>query len=488
MNPFVNQAPHFISNEFTAGHGSHFQSLNPSTNEPLWEGSGAEVADIETAVQAARRAFADLSHTSLEIRISSLRGYAQILQERKEELIAAICAEVGKPPWEAATEVNAMIGKIDLSIKAYLEKCSECKGGPAVTRFKPHGVVAVFGAYNFPGHIPNGHIVPALLAGNAVVFKPSEQAPLVAQRMAECFLEAGFPPGVFNMVQGAAKTGALLAANSEIDALFFTGSSKTGLVLRNALASSPEKILALEMGGNNPLIAHKISDKDTAALLIIQSAYLTAGQRCTCARRLIVPVGQSGDELIEILVAKMHKIRVGTPESRPEPFMGPVISAAAAENLLQTQKNWLSNGGRALVPMKSLSPGTGLVSPGLVNVTAIKNRSDTECFGPLLQLIRVKDFEEAVVEANRTKYGLSAGLLSDDARLYEYFFQNVKAGIINWNQQLTGASGAAPFGGVGHSGNHRPGGYFTADFCSYPVASIEKPKLEPAKSLPPGLS
>lgn len=488
MDLTINRKPHFIANQFCGGEGPFFQSFDPATGKPIWEGPEADRQDVEAASQAARRAFSDWSPTSLEERIGLLRTYAQILQERKEELSAAISAEVGKPPWEAATEVNAMIGKVEISIKAYSERCSEFEGGPAVTRFKPHGVVAVFGPFNFPGHLPNGHIVPALLAGNTVVFKPSEKAPLVAQQMAECFLQSGFPAGVFNLIQGTGKIGALLAANSEIDGLFFTGSSNTGLALRKAFASNPDKILALEMGGNNPLVAHDVADKESAALLIIQSAYLTAGQRCTCARRLIVPQGGEGDRLIEILVSKIENIRVGGPHDVPEPFMGPVIDAAEAENLIETQKAWISQGGRTLVPMKSLSPGTGLVSPGLVDVTGVNDREDRECFGPLLQVIRVKNFKAAVVEANRTKYGLSAGLLSDDARLYEYFFRNVRAGIINWNQQLTGASGAAPFGGVGHSGNHRPGGYFTADFCSYPVASIELPMLQKPVSLPPGIN
>ncbi len=488
MTEITNLAPHFVNNDFRDETGRLFQSINPATGSPIWEGPEAGPGEVDAALQAARMAFPGWSQTSLEEREGFLKTYAQVLQKRQQDLIEAICVEVGKSPWEAATEVNAMIGKIDLSIAAYGDRCAEFGGGPAVTRFKPHGVVAVFGPFNFPGHLPNGHLAPALLAGNTVVFKPSEQTPTVAQCMAGCFLEAGFPDGVFNMIQGAATTGALLAAHAEIDALSFTGSSQTGLALRKSLASQPEKILALEMGGNNPLIAHQTADKEAAALLIIQSAYLTAGQRCTCARRLIIPQGREGDELIEVLISMMGKIEVGGPDAIPEPFMGPVISPAAARNVLQAQEKMISRGGRALVSVETLKPDTGLISPGLVDVTKMEKRGDKECFGPLLQLIRVKDFQEAVAEANRTRYGLAAGLLSDNENLYKYFSHNVRAGIINWNRPLTGASGSAPFGGVGHSGNHRPAGYFAADFCSYPVTSMESPRLEKPATLPPGMS
>ncbi len=490
MTLTTNLAPHFVNNDFRGGGGRLFQSINPATGSPIWEGPQAGPDEVDGALRSARKAFPGWSQTSLQERKGFLKTYARVLQKRQQDLIKAICLEVGKPPWEAAAEINAMIAKIDLSIAAYADRCADFGGGPAsaVTRFKPHGVVAVFGPFNFPGHLPNGHLAPALLAGNTVVFKPSEQAPKVAQCMAKCFLEAGFPGGVFNMIQGAAPTGALLAAHAEIDGLFFTGSSSTGLALRKLLAFQPEKILALEMGGNNPLIVHQTGGKEAAALLIIQSAYITTGQRCTCARRLILPQGIEADELIEVLISMMGKIKVGGPDAIPEPFMGPVISPAAARNLLQAQEEMISNGGRALVPAEILKPDTGLISPALVDVTKMEKREDKECFGPLLQLIRVKDFEDAVAEANRTQYGLAAGLLSDNESLYKYFNDNVRAGIINWNRPLTGASGSAPFGGVGRSGNHRPAGYFAADFCSYPVASLETPRLEKPPPLPPGLS
>lgn len=465
-----------------------FSSLNPATGEKIWTGPAATAAEVDAAVHAARTAFPHWARRPASERETVLRAFAQQLTGHKEAFATAISREVGKPHWEALTEVQSMIGKIEISIEAHAKRCSEFKSNIGITRFKPHGVVAVLGPFNFPGHLPNGHIVPALLAGNTVVFKPSELAPAVAELTANLWVAAGLPEGVLTVVQGGRDTGAALAAHVGIDGLFFTGSGRAGRALSELFAKTPEKILALEMGGNNPLVVHGVSDRKAAALLTVQSAYLSAGQRCTCARRLIVPTGAAGDLFIAQLVETILSVRVGAHDERPEPFMGPVVTAAAADRLLIAQKQLLARGGKVLIEMTQLRAGTGLLSPGLLDVTEVRDRDDEEFFGPLLQLIRVPDFASAIAEANATAYGLAAGLICDDLALYEQFFAGVRAGLINWNQQLTGASSSAPFGGVGRSGNHRPSAYFAADYCSYPVASIEVPHLRLPAQLPPGLT
>lgn len=356
-----------------------------------------------------------------------------------------------------------------------------------MVRHRPHGVVAVFGPFNFPGHLPNGHIVPALLAGNTVVFKPSELTPLVAQKTVACWQAAGLPPGVINLIQGGRETGSSLAAHPAIDGLFFTGSPATGKALHRQFAGQPGKILALEMGGNNPLVVYGVSDLEAAAYHTIQSAFLSAGQRCTCARRLIVPEGAEGDRYIERLCQMMGTLRIGPYTDCPEPFMGPMINNQAAERLLDTQASLVAKGGKALVPMRRLKEGLPFLSPGLMEVTAVIERPDVEAFGPLLQLIRCEDFSAAIEEANRTAYGLSAGLFSDYAELFDTFYRQIRAGIVNWNRPLTGASSAAPFGGVGDSGNHRPSAYYAADYCAYPVASLEADQLTLPATLSPGI-
>lgn len=466
---------------------SLFSSYNPATGEIVWTGRAASRGEVSEAVGRATAAARSWSRTDLAARESLLRTFAKVLETRRLQVAGAISCEVGKPTWEAWSEVASMIGKIELAITAHARRTAEFTGGPAVTRFRPHGVVAVLGPFNFPGHLPNGHIVPALLAGNTVVFKPSEYAPSVAEHYAAAWREAGLPAGVLEVVPGGRDTGAALAEDPGINGLFFTGSARAGLQLAETFARTPEKILALELGGNNPLVVWPPRDLTAAAVLVVQSAYLTAGQRCTCARRLIVPVGAAGDAFLAELVRLLGTLRVGLFTQQPEPFMGPVISAAVAAQVLAAQEDWIARGATALVALRSLRPGTGLVSPGLIDVTAVRERRDEEVFGPLLQVIRVADFPAALAEANATRYGLAAGLIADDPALYARFRDEVRAGIVNWNQPLTGASGAAPFGGVGRSGNHRPSGFFAADYCAYPVASIEVAELKRPAAWPPGL-
>jgi len=465
---------------------SSFHSTNPATGETVWEGKPA--TDIDAAVSAARRASYNWAGKRLDERIDFLHAFAARLKADRAGMAEIISREVGKPHWEALTEVDAMINKIPASIQAYNDRRSPSATAVAdvrsVTRFKPHGVVAVLGPFNFPGHLPNGHIVPALLAGNTVLFKPSELAPGVAEKTVAHWHAAGLPQGVLQLLQGGRAVGEALVNHPGVDGIFFTGSSHVGKSMRRALADHPEKILALEMGGNNPLIVHETRNIPAAVYNTIQSAFITSGQRCTCARRLIVPAGSAGDAFLAALITAIRHIRVGPHTSHPEPFMGPVISDAAAIKLLAAQTDL---GGRALIETESIGPRLAMLSPGLIDMTDVQNRSDTELFGPILQLIRTKDFDDAILEANRTTYGLAAGLLSDNKDLYEIFHTRIRAGIVNWNRPLTGASGSLPFGGIGASGNHRPSGFYAADYCSYPIASLECENLDLPEKLTPGI-
>ncbi|CAM3584965.1 succinylglutamate-semialdehyde dehydrogenase [Pseudomonas wadenswilerensis] len=483
---------HFIAGSWQAGQGEALQSLDPVSQQVVWQGQGASAEQVDSAVKAARQAFAGWALQSLEARISVLEAFAAALKANADELARCIGEETGKPLWEATTEVTSMVNKVAISVQSYRERTGE-KSGPladatAVLRHKPHGVVAVFGPYNFPGHLPNGHIVPALLAGNTVVFKPSELTPKVAELTVKCWIEAGLPAGVLNLVQGARETGVALAANPGIDGLFFTGSSRTGNLLHQQFAGRPEKILALEMGGNNPLVVDEVKDLDAAVYTIIQSAFISAGQRCTCARRLLVPQGAWGDALLKRLVEVSKNISVGAFDQQPAPFMGSVISLGAAKALLDAQAQLLGNGGIALLQMTQPQATAALLTPGIIDVSAVADRPDEEFFGPLLQVIRYSDFDAAISEANNTQYGLAAGLLSDSHARYQYFWLQSRAGIVNWNKQLTGAASSAPFGGVGASGNHRASAYYAADYCAYPVASLETASLTLPATLTPGVS
>lgn len=482
---------HFINGQWQQGQGQLFVSTDPAKNQQIWQGQAASEVQVDAAFQAARAAFeawADLSFTQ---RSDVVKNFAQKLNEHKEALALTIAEETGKPLWETRTEVAAMIGKIDISIRAYQERTGEKENpmpqGRAFIRHKPHGVVAVFGPYNFPGHLPNGHIVPALLAGNTVVFKPSEMTPKVAEATVKLWQEAGLPAGVLNLVQGEVATGKAVAAHSELDGLFFTGSSRTGHYLHQQFSGRPDKILALEMGGNNPLIVTEVADIDAAVHDIIQSAFISAGQRCTCARRLYLPQGAQGDAILARLLDVTSKLKVGLYDAEDQPFIGSMISNKVALGMLAVEKQLAELGAQVLLPMRLLAQGTGLLTPGIVECSNAAALPDEEHFGPLLKVFRFSDFDDAIRQANHTSFGLSAGLLSDDEALYQRFFRRIRAGIVNWNRPITGASSAAPFGGIGGSGNHRASAYYAADYCAYPVASVELNRLEMPAQLSPGL-
>ena len=483
---------HLIGSAWRDGEGTPFASTDPATGQPAWHGRAATPGEVDAAVAAARDAFEAWADRTPEQRVAVLEAFAEQLKVNKGGIAELISLETGKPLWESDEEVAAMVGKVALSVQAAKERRSpsqfELAGATAAVRFKPHGVVAVFGPFNFPGHLPNGHIVPALLAGNTVVFKPSEMTPGVAQRTVELWQAAGLPAGVLNLVHGARDTGAALAAHDGVDGLYFTGSVAAGLSLSAAAVSQPHKILALEMGGNNPLVAWNVSDEDAAACAVVQSAFITAGQRCSCARRLILPADHNGDALLERLAEMTAEVRVGDFRGRPEPFMGPVISDRVAGRLMEAKRDLIARGAVEVVEMRPVAGSRAMLRPGVLDVTRVADRPDEELFGPLLQVIRVPDFDAAIREANDTRFGLAAGLLSDDRALYEQFYRRIRAGVVNWNRPTTGASGRLPFGGVGLSGNHRPSGYYAADYCSYPVASLEVPALALPQKLPPGIA
>ncbi|MCF7514280.1 succinylglutamate-semialdehyde dehydrogenase [Pseudoalteromonas sp. L23] len=484
-------AAQLINGEWIAGQGASFSSVNPANNDVIWSANAATAEQVDGAVKAAREAFYSWSDMSFEARLEIVKRFAEVLKENSEELAIAIAKETGKPLWETRTEAGAMVGKIAISEKAYQERTGVVENpmpvGRAVIRHKAHGVVAVFGPYNFPGHLPNGHIVPALLAGNTVIFKPSELTPYVAELTLKYWQQAGLPAGVINLVQGEVETGKALASHAGIDGLFFTGSSRTGHLLHEQYAGQPGKILALEMGGNNPLIVKDVADTKAAVHDIIQSAFISSGQRCTCARKLFLPAGEQGDTILEQLIKATKAIKVGNFDDADQPFMGSMISNAAAAGMVKAQQQLVELGGQSLIELTH-TEGTGFVTPGIIECTNIADFPDEEHFGPLLKIFRYTDFDAAIEKANETSFGLSAGLLGDNEADYDRFLRRIRAGIVNWNRPITGASSAAPFGGIGASGNHRASAYYAADYCAYPVASVELEKVTLPSSLSPGLS
>ncbi|MCF4010131.1 succinylglutamate-semialdehyde dehydrogenase [Rheinheimera sp. UJ63] len=487
----MSQAVQFINGQWQAGEGQAFHSIDPAKNKVIWQGQAASATQVKQAIHAARQAQIAWGDLGFAERVVFVKQFAAQLSSHKEQLAACIAEDTGKALWESLTEVGAMIGKIDISVRAYEERTGTKENpmpqGRAFLRHKPHGVVAVFGPYNFPGHLPNGHIVPALLAGNTVVFKPSELTPKVAELTVKLWQQAELPAGVLNLVQGEVDTGKALASDDGIDGLFFTGSSRTGHYLHQQFAGRPEKILALEMGGNNPLIVQDVANIDAAVHDIVQSAFITSGQRCTCARKLFLPVGAKGDAILQRLLEVSRNIQVGEYDAQPQPFMGAMISVQAAKGMLAAQQQLVALGGEILLPLSQPYADKALVTPGIIECTNISDFPDEEHFGPLLKVFRFSDFDAAIAAANNTSFGLSAGLLSDSHELYQHFYKHIRAGIVNWNRPITGASSAAPFGGIGKSGNHRASAYYAADYCAYPVASVELEQVVLPEQLSPGL-
>jgi succinylglutamic semialdehyde dehydrogenase len=449
-------------------------STEPATSAEVWSGP---VGDAAAEVAAARSAWAEWAAHSVTYRMEMIRRFANVVRSRETEFAELIARETGKPFWEAKTEVGSVVGKVEISIDAYSDRTptrrlEAAMGNKVTVRHKPHGVLAVLGPYNFPAHLPNGHIVPALIAGNAVVFKPSEKTPATGAFLVDCFHEAGVPEGVLRLLIGGPDEGRALAGQDGIDGLLFTGSARAGMALHRQYAEMPHKMLALELGGNNPLVAWDTPDVQAAATIIVQSAFLSAGQRCTCARRLIVEDGQH-EELIAEVVRIMDRIIVDHPMADPQPFMGPVIDIAAADHLQEQFMGLMMKGGRPIRRLDRPFEERPYLTPALIDVTDAKDRPDEEMFGPVLQLVRVKDFDAAIDEANNTRFGLAASVLTKSPELYDRFWANVRAGVINWNKPTNGAPSSAPFGGVGLSGNHRPSAFYAADYSAYPVTSVE---------------
>jgi succinylglutamic semialdehyde dehydrogenase len=274
------------------------------------------------------------------------------------------------------------------------------------------------------------------------------------------------------LLVGGPDEGKALVAHEGVDGVLFTGSAQSGIAINRKLAANPGKIVALEIGGNNPIVLWDTPKLRDAATLIVQSAFTSAGQRCTAARRLIVKASLC-EPIVEEVKRLTGRIIVGAPFDEPSPFMGPVIDMQAADQLTESFLYLLSNGGKALSHMKRPRDGLPFVTPGLIDTTAMADRPDVELFGPLLQVIRVDDFDQAIAEANNTRFGLAASLIGGSPQDYSRFWANIRAGIVNWNRPTSGASSAAPFGGVGLSGNHRPAAFYAADYCAYPVASTE---------------
>lgn len=452
---------------------------------------GAKNDHVEEACESAQRAFRSWAHLGIEGRKPYLLKLKEIFAARGAELAQIIARETGKPLWEAKTEAAALVGKIDTTLNHSMKRVAEERVENALpnidgyVRFKPRGVMSVVGPFNFPVHLPNGHIVPALICGNTVIFKPSDKTPAAGQWMAECYHEAGFPPGVFNLLQGQAETGKRLVNHEQVDGVLFTGSYEVGLKIKQETMTHFWKILALEMGGKNATVVWEDADLDKAVYETLVGAFLTAGQRCSGTSRLILHKNIR-DAFLDKFYAAAKKVKIG--HWSEDVFMGPLISADAVEKYIRFQEIAKREEAECLMRGKALSLDKEgyYVTPSINLVKKFDPKSiyqKSEIFGPNVAVYEVDDFDEALAINNASGFGLVMALFTKKRELYEQALLDAKVGLLNWNRTTNGASSKLPFGGMNKSGNDRPSAHFAVEYCTVPVASLE----DMGSGLPPKL-
>ncbi|MBO9576341.1 MAG: succinylglutamate-semialdehyde dehydrogenase [Sphingobium sp.] len=455
------------------------QSYEPATGALLWEG---QVSDVVAEIASVEREWPAWAGLPLVSRIESIRRFANSVRGHEEKFADLIARETGRPIWDAKAEVHALVMQVDLAVGAISERAGQRRlegamGARQALRHRPHGIMAVIGSHVQPARIPGEQIIAALLAGNGVLFKPSERTPAVGQSLVDLLHGAGIPDGLLRCILGGPAIGEALALDSGVDGLLFTGTTANGLALARTLAGHPEKLAALNLGSNNPIIAWDTGDIASAAALVVQSAFAATGQNCLAARRLVVMDGIA-DVLIQELKRLTEQLAIDHPHAKETPFMGPMIDMEAADGVTDSFLYLMSNGGKPILHMKRPFPGLPFVTPGIIDVTDMAQRPDVEYFGPLLQVIRANSFEDAIRAANDTRFGLSAALIGGAPEQYDMFWANSRSGVVNWNRPTTTTPLSGPVGGIGLSGNHRPSGSYAADCCAYPVVSsaIDQPR------------
>jgi succinylglutamic semialdehyde dehydrogenase len=453
-------------------------------------------SNVDIACESAKKAFVEWSQLPMQTRIDAMKKLQSVFQENKEKFAEVIARETGKPLWDSQTEAAALVGKISITIEHGLKLIEEITiqdALPGVTgkvRYRARGVMAVVGPFNFPAHLPNGHIIPALLTGNTIVFKPSELTPATGQLYAECIHQAGFPAGVFNLVQGVGETGRRLVEHEEVDGILFTGSYETGLRIKQATIHQYWKMHALEMGGKNATIIWDDADMDKAIYETLIGAFLSSGQRCSCTSRVIVHEKVYG-QFLERYYEAAKKLEVGY--WKDSPFMGPLVNAKSLDTYLRFQEIALREGCEKVMRGKQLDLGKKgyYVTPSIYAVKEVSANSvyqKSEIFGPNAAIFKSNDLQQALELNNNTGYGLVTSIFSKSRETYEQVFKNARSGLVNWNRTTNGASSKLPFGGVDKSGNDRPTSTFAMYYCTVPVACLEDETPFDAKKVLPGMS
>ena len=451
-------------------------------SQKLWE-AAVHYDHIEAVVVSAQKGFETWRKLTFDERITYLKKYQEIVRSKKDDIAMALALEVGKPLWEAKTEAAALDSKVSVTITDSYERIKQETLKDVMPKidghviYRPLGPSFIIGPFNFPCHLANGQILAALLAGNSIIFKPSEKTIYSAQLMMECFHEAGFPEGVINFINGTGYTASKLTSDKRIKGVFFTGSKGVGLKILENTHKDLNKLVALELGGKNSTIIHHDTNISHALPELLRACFLTTGQRCTSTSMILVHK-KIEQEFINQFKAVTERIRVGHPTSKPDPFMGPLIDEHA-EKLYFDFCNFGKEEGaeEILAPRKlDVSFKGHYVSPSIhyakkpdLNGKFIQE----EIFGPNCFFIPYEDIEEAIHIANCTQYGLAASVYTRSPEIYQLCLRDIEAGLLNLNRSTVGATARLPFGGLKNSGNHHPAAVSMIDHCVGTVASLE---------------
>ncbi len=451
---------------------------------------------VQPAVASAVKAFPDWMQTPLAKRIGKLRIFQRVLAQRQVSFAQLLAREAGKPIGESRREVERLIGKVDEMVTLGLKlirpfSVTAVAGVQGECRFRPMGVLAVIGPFNFPAHTPGSHIIPALLTGNSVVFKPSEYTPFVGQALAEMLDTAGFPPGVFNLVQGGSLVGARLVEHPAVAGILFTGSTATGQAIRAATLKEPRKSLALELGGKNAALVLKDADLTLAAKEIAVAAFSMGGQRCNATSRVIVD-RRVAKEFLKRFLEAADRVKIGYPLEE-EVLMGPLVSHDAVAKFQKYMRMAEEEGFETLRVGKALGKWGKrrgyYVNPGVHLCERLaKNRSlhyrKEEIFGPDVAVYLAKDLEQMVSLNNEVPYGLITSVFTRNRQNFERLFVQIDTGMVNFNRSTIYSSGKLPFGGTKASGSFRPAGLFSPYYCTYPVSVLQDTRPLAARALP----
>jgi betaine-aldehyde dehydrogenase len=450
--------------------GETFDTLDPATGETLATVQQASAADVDRAVQSARDGQREWAALTAMQRSRILRRAVEILRERNDELAALETRDTGKAIAETRA-VDIVTGADVIEYYAGLATAIEGQQIPlrpssfVYTRREPLGVCAGIGAWNYPIQIACWKSAPALAAGNAMIFKPSEITPLSALKLAEIYTEAGVPAGVFNVVQGDGRVGAMLAAHPDIEKISFTGGVETGKKVMSLAGASSLKEVTMELGGKSPLLVFDDANLERAADIAMSANFFSSGQVCTNGTRVFVQ--RSVLERFETLVLeRVKRIRVGAPTDADTNF-GPLVSAAQLQKVLGYIESGVQEGARLIVGGKRLTEGH-FRNGQYVEPTVFTGCHDDmsivreEIFGPVMSILAFDDEDEAISRANNTAYGLAAGVVTENLSRAHRVIHRLEAGIC-WINTWGESPAEMPVGGYKQSGVGRENGITTLE-------------------------